>query len=127
MHISEIQRIVVLTGYQILFYEDPAAVRKLQEQYPPYADKFPQWSEHTSAMHQYMLWTALETEGFGCNLQHYNPLPDQKVAEVWKVPGDWSLKAQLVFGQPAEGAREKLPEKNQQPLSERLFIHGASS
>lgn len=77
-------------------------------------------------MHQYALWTALETEGFGCNLQHYNPLPDQKVSETWNVPLDWSLKAQLVFGAPQEGAREKLSEKNQQPLSERLFIHGAS-
>lgn len=42
-------------GYgTILFYEDPADVAKLQEQFPLYADKFPQWSEHTSAMHQYI-------------------------------------------------------------------------
>lgn len=109
----------------ILFYEDPAAVRKLQEGFPIYADRFPSWSEHTSAMHQYFLWTALEGEGFGANLQHYNPLPDQKVSEVWKVPADWSLKAQLVFGTPQEGAREKLPEKAQQPISERVFFHGA--
>ena len=76
-------------------------------------------------MHQYMLWTALEAEGLGCNLQHYNPLPDQKVSEVWGVPLEWSLKAQLVFGTPAEGAREKLPEKAMQPIKERLFVYGA--
>jgi hypothetical protein len=92
---------------------------------PIYADKFPQWSEHTSAMHQYMLWTSLEAEGLGCNLQHYNPLPNQKASEIWKIPLEWDLKAQLVFGTPAEGAREKLPEKAQTPLEERLFIHGA--
>ena len=41
-------------GYgTILFYEEPKDVAKLQEQYPLYADKFPQWSEHTNAMHQY--------------------------------------------------------------------------
>lgn len=42
-------------GYgTILFYEEPADVAKLQEQYPLYADKFPQWSEHTNAMHQFV-------------------------------------------------------------------------
>ena len=38
----------------ILFYEDPADVAALQEKLPLYADKFPQWSEHTSAIHQYI-------------------------------------------------------------------------
>lgn len=90
-----------------------------------YADKFPQWSEHTSAMHQYMLWTAFESEGLGCNLQHYNPLPNEKAAEVWNLPKEWELKAQLVFGTPAEGAREGLQEKVQQPIEERLKIFGA--
>ena len=46
-----------LSGFQnaygtILFYEEPKDVAKLQEQFPLYADKFPQWSEHTNAMHQ---------------------------------------------------------------------------
>ena len=47
-----------LTGFEkaygtVLFYEDPKPVADLQEKFPLYADKFPQWSEHTSAMHQY--------------------------------------------------------------------------
>ncbi|KAK5170273.1 putative nitroreductase [Saxophila tyrrhenica] len=109
----------------VLFYEDPAAIHALQKQYPQYSDKFPQWSEHTSAMHQYALWTAFETEGLGCNLQHYNPLPDEKVAATWEIPLEWSLKAQLVFGQPQEGARENLGKKNQKPLEERLKVYGA--
>ena len=76
-------------------------------------------------MHQYMLWTALESEGLGCNLQHYNPLPDQKVSETWGVPLEWSLKSQLVFGEPAEGARDSLPEKKQGPIEERVKVYGA--
>ena len=76
-------------------------------------------------MHQYMLWTAFEAEGLGCNLQHYNPLPDQKASDIWNIPLEWSLKAQLVFGQPAEGARENLPNKTFEPVEKRLFIHGA--
>ncbi|KAK4561344.1 putative nitroreductase [Recurvomyces mirabilis] len=108
-----------------LFYEAPEPVKKLQTNFPQYADKFPQWSEHTSAMHQYAMWVALEAEGFGCNLQHYNPLPDQKASAEWNIPLEWSLKAQLVFGGVADGAREGLQAKEQQPLEERLFVHGA--
>ncbi|EXJ61715.1 hypothetical protein A1O7_02144 [Cladophialophora yegresii CBS 114405] len=109
-------------GYgTILFYEEPKDVAKLQEQYPLYADKFPQWSEHTNAMHQYVLWTALEKEGFGANLQHYNPLIDEKIASTWNVPQNWSLKAQLVFGKPAADTYPKTFK----PLEERVFIHGA--
>lgn len=110
---------------QVLFYEDPAAIRKLQETYPMYAEKFPQWSEHTSAMHQYMLWTAFEAEGLGANLQHYNPLPNAKASEIWNIPQDWDLKAQLVFGTPQEGQRENLPQKHVEPVGGRLFVHGA--
>ena len=110
---------------QVLFYEDPEPVHQLQKKFPQYADKFPQWSEHTSAMHQYMLWTAFEAEGLGCNLQHYNPLPNQRASEVWNVPLEWDLKAQLVFGEPAEGARAGLSEKHFEPVGGRLFVHGA--
>lgn len=123
-------RIVLCTRIeqpQVLFYEDPEPVKKLQSTFPQYADKFPQWSEHTSAMHQYMVWCALEAEGFGCNLQHYNPLPDQKAAAHWNIPLEWSLKAQLVFGGEQEGARASLPTKSEEPIEKRLFIHGASA
>jgi predicted oxidoreductase (fatty acid repression mutant protein) len=110
---------------QILFYEDPAPVKNLQTKFAQYADKFPDWSEHTSAMHQFAAWTALEAEGFGANLQHYSPLPDQKASETWNIPLEWSLKAQLVFGGLEEGAREKLPEKAYENIAGgRLFVHG---
>lgn len=102
------------------FYEDPNDVAKLQEQYPLYSDKFPQWSEHTNAMHQYFLWTALEQEGFGANLQHYNPLIDQQVSSTWGTPVKWSMKAQLVFGTPAGDTYEK----SFKPVEERLFVYG---
>jgi len=92
----------------ILFFEDSAVIQSFAEKIPLYADKFPQWSEHTSAMHQYVLWTALEAEGLGCNLQHYNPVIDAKVASEWKIPAAWQLKAQLVFGKPTGRPAEKV-------------------
>ncbi|KAF2672873.1 Nitroreductase [Microthyrium microscopicum] len=107
----------------ILFYEDPEPVNKLVSQFALYADKFPVWSEHTSAMHQFALWTGLEAEGFGANLQHYNPIVDAKVADRWNVPLEWSLKAQLVFG--GKTGPPAVAEKAQTDLSKRLFVHGA--
>lgn len=92
---------------------------------PLYSDKFPQWSEHTSAMHQFVVWTALEAEGLGCNLQHYNPLADQKASETWGIPSEWSLKAQLVFGNPVDAERKGLAEKTSNPVEEKLKFFGA--
>lgn len=53
------------------------------------------------------VWTALEAEGLGCNLQHYNPLIDKKVQKEWGLPETWTLKAQLVFGKPTGQPGEK--------------------
>lgn len=76
-------------------------------------------------MHQYALWVALEAEGCGANLQHYNPVIDQKAKGEWGINMEWSLKAQLVFGGLGDGAREKLGKKEFQPVEERVFFHGA--
>lgn len=48
-----------LTGFQraygtILFYEDTEIITRLQQQLELYATKFPQYSEHTNAMHQFV-------------------------------------------------------------------------
>lgn len=42
-------------------------------------------------MTQFAIWTALEAEGLGANLQHYNPIVDQKVTATWDVPASWEL------------------------------------
>lgn len=65
-------------------------------------------------------WTALEEEGFGANLQHYNPLIDDKISSTWGVPQTWSLKAQLVIGKPTG----QPGEKQSQPIEGRLFAYG---
>ncbi|KAK4148242.1 Nitroreductase-like protein [Dichotomopilus funicola] len=105
-----------------LFFEDQTAVEGLQARFPQYADRFPPWAGHSSAMLQFVIWTALEAEGLGANLQHYNPLVDARVVEEWGVPATWKLTAQLVFG--GRGT-EELAEKTFQPLEEKLKVFGA--
>lgn len=78
-------------------------------------------------MHQYALWVALEAEGLGANIQHYNPLVDQQAAIAWEIPENWQLKAQLIFGGCESAARESLPPKTQRPVEARLSVHGSRS
>ena len=71
-------------------------------------------------MHQFVIWTAFEAEGLGCNLQHYNPLIDIKLASMFDVPVTWNLKAQLVFGKP-EGETPGPKPKNDVNKSLKVF------
>lgn len=87
------------SGYAtVLFYEDMDVVGSMQEQFPTYADRFPTWAEHTSAMHQLAVWTMVEDAGLGASLQHYNPLIDSAVADEWNIPQGWKLIAQMPLG-----------------------------
>lgn len=90
-----------------LFYEDQEVVRGLQAQFPLYADNFPVWSEHSSAIAQFATWTALAEKNIGASLQHYNPIIDDEVAIAFDVPSNWKLRAQLVFGSIEAPAGEK--------------------
>ena len=75
-------------GYAtVLFFEDQDVVTNLQRNFPLYADSFPLWSLQSSGMLQYMVWAALENEGAGASLQHYNPLIDDAVAAEWLKSG----------------------------------------
>lgn len=102
----------------VLYFEDTAVVKNLQEAFPSYAENFPIWSQHTSAMHQFAIWTMLEDAGLGASLQHYNPLIDEEVRRTWNLPGSWMLIAEMPFGTPtAEPGEKELGE-----LSERIKI-----
>ncbi|WP_151723380.1 nitroreductase family protein [Acinetobacter junii] len=91
----------------VLFYEDQDVVKGLQEQFALYADNFPVWSEHSSAIAQFATWTALSEIGIGASLQHYNPIVDAEVAETYDIPANWKLRAQLVFGSTEAPAGDK--------------------
>lgn len=95
-------------GYgTVLFFEDKNVVKGLQEQFPSYSDAFPGYSLQSSGMLQYIVWTSLESLGFGASLQHYNPLVNAAVQKKWDLPESWELIAQMPFGKPTAPAAEK--------------------
>lgn len=106
-------------GYgTVLYFEDKTVVKGLQEAFPAYADKFPEWSNHTSAMHQLTIWALLEEAGFGASLQHYNPLIDEAVAKEWNLPSTWKLVAEMPFGVPTQSPGDK----EFKPLEDRIKV-----
>lgn len=106
-------------GYgSVLFFEDTTVVEGLQKQFPSYADNFPKWSQQSSAIVQYVVWTLLEEQGLGASLQHYNPLIDEEVKQAWNIPASWQLIAQMPFGTPTA----QPGEKQFQPIDERVKI-----
>ena len=111
-----------MAGYAtILFYEDEEISNQLVEKFPIYKDQIPIWAQQSNAMLQMNMWLALELEGFGANLQHYNPIIDEKVKQIWNIPDSWKLVAQMPFGTIREMPKEK-PKKDP---TKRILVFGS--
>lgn len=107
------------SGYgTVLFFEDNSVIESLQNKFVPYKDNFPIWSQQSSGMHQYVIWTSLEIEGFGASLQHYNELIENAVKKEWGISEKWKLIAQMPFGKPIS----EPDEKQFHPLEERIKV-----
>jgi uncharacterized protein len=53
-------------GYgSVAFFEDQASIQAFCDNMPAFTEAFKTWSETSSGMHQFAVWTALEAEGFG--------------------------------------------------------------
>lgn len=91
----------------VLFFEDAGVIDVLQKQFAAYADNFPIWSEHSTGIAQFAVWSALANERIGATLQHYNPLIDDEVKRTWNLPASWTLRAQMPFGSIEQPAKEK--------------------
>jgi len=105
-----------------MFFDDAGAYDLLTPRFAALSKQYPEWEEHSSGMHQFIVWAALAAEGLGCNLQHYQPSITPFVRESYGVPASWALKCQLVFGQPVEGPGEAKPKTR---LEEALKVFGA--
>jgi predicted oxidoreductase (fatty acid repression mutant protein) len=102
----------------ILVYDDARVEASLKKQYPTYASRQEEWGEHNVGIAILALWETLVNLGLGANLQHYNPLIDEAVAKLFKVPSSWVLKGELVFGEVAVPA----DKKENLPLAERVIV-----
>lgn len=107
----------------VLYFEDPENTRILENKFAFIKDKFAPWAEHTSAIHQFIVWTAFANAGMGANLQHYNPLIDDRVKATFDIPASWTLIAQMPFGKPSAPAGPK-PTELKKPLDQRLLVRG---
>ena len=106
-------------GYgTVLYFDDTSVTDGYARKFPLYQDNFPVWAQQSSGILQYVVWTALEEEGLGVSLQHYNPLIDEEVRSEWKLPESWKLIAQMPFGSVAAPA----PEKEILPVEGRLKV-----
>ena len=107
------------SGYgTVLFFEDEAVVKELQNKFALYKDNFPIWSHHSSGMLQFVVWTGLEAEGLGASLQHYGALIEDQVIQQWNVPTTWKLISQMPFGKPTA----QPGDKEFKPLEERIKV-----
>lgn len=104
----------------VLFYEDQEIINNLQEQFALYADNFPVWSEHSTGIAQFAVWSALANETIGASLQHYNPVIDAEVADRFGIPNSWKLRAQMPFG----SIESPAGDKSYMPRDERFRIFG---
>ena len=86
-------------GYgTVLYFYDADVVKSLQEKFAPYAANFPIWAQQANGMLQLSIWSGLAELGVGANIQHYNPVIDEAVRELFGLPENYVLVAQMPFG-----------------------------
>ncbi|KAH3899576.1 probable Putative nitroreductase HBN1 [Saccharomycodes ludwigii] len=95
----------------VIFLTDDQTTENLQAKFPAWAAFFPTFASHASGAAQISSWTTLEAAGLGCHLQHYNGYI--KAALGSKIPSNWTVQAQLIFGVPKEQPGEKTYIENE--------------
>ena len=110
----------LLRHSQVLFFDDADAYLALSSRFQALYKQFPEWEEHSSGMHQYIVWTALAAEGLGCNLQHYQRAIGPYLKKRYGIVETWRCKAQLVFGLLGDEAYE---EKEKTGLADAMRVY----
>ncbi len=102
----------------ILYYYDLSVVEGLQQQFPAYAPNFPVWANQANGMLQLSIWSALRELNIGASVQHYNPVIDRAVAQLFDIPDHYVLVAQMPFG----GIGSEPVAKEKEDIAKRVFI-----
>lgn len=107
----------------VLLFDDQTAYDSLTPRFRGLSEQYPEWEEHSSGMLQFIAWTALDAEGLGCSLQHYQPGITPYVRSTYSIPESWKLKCQLVFGGLEEGVGRPVA-KEKTYLETAIRVHG---
>ncbi len=91
----------------LLFFDDSVTTARLKAENPLYSDNFEPWALQQNGMLQLGAWGLLTELGLGASLQHYNPLIDDAVKTRYALPAEWTLLAQMPFGQPTAPPNDK--------------------
>jgi len=105
----------------ISFWDDSEDVKASQDTHKSAAHMFDQWADHATGMLQFQVWTAVELEGLGANLQHMNMFPgvDAALQKAFDLPSTWSMKANMNIGKETT-EHPAVPEKK--PFSTTLKV-----
>ena len=102
----------------ILYFYDKNVVQVLQEKFPLYAQNFPIWANQANGMLQFTIWSGLAEKGIGANLQHYNPVIDKKIKEIFNIPESYEFVAQMPFG----NIKLEAPSKAKENIDTRVIV-----
>lgn len=102
----------------ILYFYDKNVVQVLQEKFPLYAQNFPIWANQANGMLQFTIWSGLAEKGIGANLQHYNPVIDKKIKEIFNIPENYEFVAQMPFG----NIKLEAPSKAKENIDTRVIV-----
>lgn len=106
-------------GYgTILYFYDEKVVEGLEDQFPSYKENFKTWANQASGMVQLAIWSGLREMGIGASLQHYNPIIDDLVREMFDLPDSYRLLAQMPFG----GRLSEPEPKEKEDISKRVRL-----
>ena len=92
--------------------------KKMQEQFSTYADNFPVWANQANGMLQLAVWSMLRELNVGASLQHYNPVIDARVKEIFDIPENFKLVAQMPFG----GIVSEPDKKEKEDIDKRVTV-----
>lgn len=95
----------------VVYFEEEAIVKNLQEKFSLYAQNFPIWATQSNGMLQQAVWFGLTQAGLGASLQHYNELIEEAFRKEFDIPSTWKMVAQMPFGNPIAqpSAKEFVP------------------
>lgn len=82
----------------ILYFMDTNIVENSKKEIKTYSQYFDDWSMQDQGVILYAIWLKLTELGFDASIQHYNPIIDEEVKDIFNIRKDLKLVGQMPFG-----------------------------